>query len=161
MTVLVTAFVQLLSFIAFQAIMDLERLSRRARAYLGLAILSTLLTCAYSGEVGWMMSLPADALTIDNGVDWKDSKFAGFFVLYLLFQISLAIGPMYMAWLVFCLFSSELPFLQLADSLAFRIISTFTNEPRRVAHYAGFLRSIMACGTAIFFGVAASGVSLQ
>lgn len=42
-----------------------------------------------------------------------------------------------------------------------RLISCFTNEPRRVGHYAGFMRSGMACGTTVFFGIAAAGVSIQ
>ncbi|KAI1623022.1 hypothetical protein EDD37DRAFT_633617 [Exophiala viscosa] len=136
---LVTAVIQLLAFIGFQYILDLERLSRKARAYAGFGILFTVLVAAYSGEAGWFFSHPSGFLTVANGVDWTESGFGGFFVLFLLFQIAAAIGPMYLCWL----------------------ISTFTNEPRRVGYYAGFMRSGMACGTAAFFGVAASGVSLE
>lgn len=86
-----------------------------------------------------MTTLPSDVFTVENGIDWTDSGFGGFFVIYLLFQIAAAIGPMFLCW----------------------TISTFTNEPKRVAHYAGFMRSVMACGTASFFGIAAGGVSVQ
>lgn len=60
-------------------------------------------------------------------------------MIYILFQIAAAIGPMFLCW----------------------TISTFTNEPKKVAYWAGFMRSAMACGTASFFGVAAGGVPVR
>ena len=45
--------------------------------------------------------------------------------------------------------------------LSLRLIASITNEPRRVGRYAGLLRATMAAGTAIFFGVAAGGATLQ
>ncbi|KAK4936650.1 hypothetical protein LTR10_022502 [Elasticomyces elasticus] len=83
---LITAVIQLLAFIGFQAILDLEKLSRRARAYAGFAILFTILVAAYTGETGWFFSHPSGFLTVANGVDWTESGFGGFFVLFSSFR---------------------------------------------------------------------------
>lgn len=97
---MITAIVQLLAFIGFQAILDMERLSRKTRAFVGYAILFTCVAGAYSGEAGWFYSHPRGFMTAANGVDWSESGFAGFFIIFIIFQVAAAIGPMYLCWYV-------------------------------------------------------------
>ncbi len=84
----------------------MERFSRKTRAYAGYAILFTCVVAAYAGETGWFFSHPRGFLTVANGVDWTDSGFGGFFVIFLIFQIAAAIAPMYLCWCVLLSFCS-------------------------------------------------------
>ncbi|KIX99216.1 uncharacterized protein Z520_04792 [Fonsecaea multimorphosa CBS 102226] len=138
--VFIGAIFEILGFMSMRMILDTEKLSRKARAYLGFAYMFTTLLAAYAGELGWMYTRPSGTFTQTNGVDWTDPGFAGFFVIFQLFQLSVTSVPMFISWLVM----------------------TITNEPMRVGRYAGLLKGGTASGIAAFFGVAASGtVSLQ
>jgi hypothetical protein len=41
------------------------------------------------------------------------------------------------------------------------LLSSLTNDPKKSDAYAGLLRSVMAAGVAVGFGIAASGVTVR
>jgi NADH:ubiquinone oxidoreductase subunit 6 (subunit J) len=96
--VFVGAIFEILGFVTMRMILDTEKLSRKARAYLGFAYMFTTLLVAYAGELGWMFTRPSGTFTQANGVDFTDSGFAGFFVIFQLFQLSVTSVPMFISW---------------------------------------------------------------
>jgi hypothetical protein len=82
----------------FPKLLDNERLSRKARAYSGLAVFFTVTAAAYIGELSWMYTRPKGTFLKANGVDWTDSRFAPWFIIFILFQLSIAVAPMYVSW---------------------------------------------------------------
>lgn len=96
--VFIGAIFEILGFVSMRMILDTEKLSRKARAYLGFAYMFTNLLAAYAGELGWMYTRPSGTFTKTNGVDWADPGFAGFFVIFQLFQLSVTSVPMFISW---------------------------------------------------------------
>jgi len=122
------------------SLLDIPWLTRPTRARLGLVVIATITIGIYSGEGGWLFdAIPYDEPESNPAYDWTSSHFPGFFVLAVLFNMLGAIGPVYIAWL----------------------LTSLTNDPRKSAHYAGLIRSVMAAGTAVAFGVAAGGTSYR
>lgn len=122
------------------ALLDFPRLTRPARAKVGFLVLASITVGIYSGEGAWLFSvIPQDQPQSVPAYDWTSSHFPGFFVLSVLFNTLGAIGPVYIAWL----------------------LASLTNDPRKSGHYAGLIRSTMAAGTAVAFGIAAGGTSYR
>ncbi|EXJ85985.1 hypothetical protein A1O1_06354 [Capronia coronata CBS 617.96] len=119
-------------------LLDWPRLSRPTRARVGFCVLASIIVSIYSGEGGWLYNdLPQDEPEDNPAYDWTSSHFAGFFVLDVLFSTVGAMSPVYVAWL----------------------LASLTNDPRKSGQYAGLIRSVMAAGTAVAFGIAAGGTS--
>jgi len=110
------------------------------RAKIGITMIALLIFGIYSGEAGWLFSvIPQTQPESKPAYDWTDSSFAGFLVIFVIFNLLGAVAPVYVAWL----------------------LASLTNDPKKSGHYAGLLRSVMAAGTAIGFGIAAAGVSIR
>ena len=84
--------------IGYSWVLDVKSLSRKARGYLGGGLLFIFVAAAYSGEAGWLSTLSPGTLSTPNGIDWTQSGFGGFFVLYMMFQIINGVYPMYSSW---------------------------------------------------------------
>lgn len=125
---------------SFGFLLDNPNWPRPKRAKIGVFLIASLIVGIYAGEAGWLFSvIPKTEPESKPAYDWTDPSFAGFFVIFVIFNLLGAVAPVYVAWL----------------------LSSLTNDPRKSGAYAGLIRSVMAGGTAIGFGIAASGVSVR
>ncbi|KAH8646240.1 hypothetical protein BX600DRAFT_519078 [Xylariales sp. PMI_506] len=134
----ISAVVEVIATYGFGLILDNHSWSRPKRARIGILLMSLLIIGIYSGEAGWLFAvIPPDEPESKPAYDWTSSSFPGFFVIFVIFNTLGAVAPVYLSWL----------------------LSSLTNDPKKSGAYAGLLRSVMAAGVAIGFGIAAAGVS--
>ena len=121
-------------------LLDSPGLSRSTRAKIGYSVLAALTIGIYAGEAGWLFSvIPSSEPASNPAYDWTSPHFPGFFVLYELFSVLGAVSPVFAGW----------------------CFASLTNDPKKSGAYAGFIRSTMAAGVCIAFGIAAGGVSTR
>ncbi|OJJ45198.1 hypothetical protein ASPZODRAFT_2109441 [Penicilliopsis zonata CBS 506.65] len=136
----VAAIVEVIATLGFGLLLDHPAWPRRVRAKVGILLMSLLIFGIYSGEAGWLFRvISAAELASEPAYDWTDPSFAGFFVIFVVFNTLGSVAPVYIAWL----------------------LASLTNDPKKSAAYAGLLRSAMAAGVAIGFGIASAGVTIR
>jgi hypothetical protein len=122
------------------SLLDFPGLSRSTRGKIGFSVLAALTLGIYAGEAGWLFSvIPQTEPASNPAYDWTSPEFPGFFILYELFGVLGAVGPVFTGW----------------------VFASLTNDPKRSGHYAGLIRSVMAGGVCIAFGIAAGGVTTR
>ncbi|CDK28040.1 unnamed protein product [Kuraishia capsulata CBS 1993] len=120
---------------ALSQVLDLKYVTRPTRAKIGFAIVACFVIGGYMGEGIWLYhTLPSTQPESVPAYDFTSSSFGGFMICYILLSCSTIIYPVYLGWLV----------------------GTYSNDPTITSYYAGFIRSMSACGAAIAFGMAAA-----
>ncbi|KAL8990143.1 MAG: hypothetical protein Q9169_008198 [Polycauliona sp. 2 TL-2023] len=109
--------------------------SRRARGFISVAVVATIVIAGWIGLTVWLYKNPMDLLNPPL-FDWTDGPFGGFFVLNLIFGINMVIYQVTVQW----------------------IISSFTNDPEKLARLAGLVKGVLAGGLAAAFGTEAAGI---
>lgn len=105
-----------------------------------MSVIALMTFSVYAGEAGWLFSvIPQSEPESIPAYDWTNARFAGFFVLFIIFTVLGQLIPIYIGWL----------------------LASLTNDPKKSGAYAGLIKSVMAAGTAVGFGIAASGVSVR
>ncbi|KAI4213366.1 MAG: hypothetical protein LQ349_009289, partial [Xanthoria aureola] len=109
--------------------------SRRARGFVSVAVVATIVIAGWIGLTVWLYKNPMDLLNPPL-FDWTDGPFGGFFVLNLIFGMNMVIYQVTVQW----------------------IISSFTNDPEELARLAGLVKGVLAGGVAAAFGTEAAGL---
>jgi hypothetical protein len=140
LTQFIASIIEVFATIGFGNILDYEGWTRPQRAKVGFYIIATLTIATYSGQAGWMYSAISQKEPQDAPLhDFTSSFFAGYFLLYILFNTLNACIPEYFAW----------------------VLAALANNPRQSGIYAGLLRSIIAAGTAVGFGMSVAKVDVR
>ncbi|KZV77523.1 MFS general substrate transporter [Peniophora sp. CONT] len=115
-------------FIGF-AILDAPRIKRRTRGWLGLAFVSVCVITVWSCALAWQLKFTR-ATDIDK-MSYRDHAYAPKGTLYFFFYVSDAAY----------------------QALAYWIMGAITNDPFKLARYAGFYKAIQSAGAAGSFGM--------
>ncbi|KAL1918683.1 uncharacterized protein VTP21DRAFT_2705 [Calcarisporiella thermophila] len=122
---------QILASIGFGWFLDWTRLSRRTRAFAGLAFVFTVFSVVWGGGLAFQLTSPSPPEKSPN-VDWTDGhRFGGPFVLFMLYGACDAFFQVYCYW----------------------IMGALTNDPLRLSRYAGFYKGVQSAGAAVSWGI--------
>ncbi|KAG8529646.1 uncharacterized protein KY384_005127 [Bacidia gigantensis] len=110
--------------------------SRRTRGVVSVAAVAIIVIAGWIGITVWLYNNPMDPLNPPL-FDWTDGPFGGFFVLNLIFGINSVIYQVTVQW----------------------VISSFTNDPEKLARLAGLVKGVLAGGVAAAFGTEAAGLT--
>lgn len=118
-------------FIGF-FVLDGKFLHRRARGYLGLAVVIVLTIIVWAVGLSWQVTFERDYVTTHGQfLSYHDSNYAGKGALYFFYYF---IDACYQA-------------------LAYWIMSALTNDPFKLARYAGLYKAIQSAGNAGSYGM--------
>jgi len=116
-------------------ILDIKGVGRRNRGYLGLGAVTVMVVVVWACALSWQVTFDR-AIATANGndgklINYKDSNFAAKGTLYFFYYFS---DASYQA-------------------LAYWIMSALTNDPFKLARFAGFYKAIQSAGGAGSFGM--------
>ncbi|EXJ80501.1 hypothetical protein A1O1_08646 [Capronia coronata CBS 617.96] len=118
-------------------ILDNKRMNRRTRTLVGLTFVAVPLYAAWIWQIvrvrNWNRNDPP---TYDKLVDWSDSDFVSAFFLFMLTWVASNLWQYIMMY----------------------FLGAITNDPVRLAHYAGIYRGFLAAGEALLFGLDSIGI---
>lgn len=125
---------QIFGAISFGFFLDSQRLSRRNRAIVGWGVLFGIVMVIWGGGykviAQWdgqeRRRMGADPPETPN-IDVKDSKYAGYVILYIFYGFLDAMWQTYAYWLM----------------------GALSNDPRKLAYFAGFYKGIQSAGAAV------------
>jgi len=109
--------------------LDVKFLSRRNRGYLGLAIVTTLTIIVWAVGLSWQTTFTRE--TKFTHINYKDDNYKGKGAIFFFYYFSDS-----------CF-----------QALAYWIMSALTNDPFRLARYAGFYKAVQSAGSAGSFGM--------
>jgi len=109
--------------------LDIKFLSRRNRGYLGLAIVTSLTVIVWAIGLSWQVSFSRESVL--TKISYKDADYTGKGALFFFYYFSDS-----------CF-----------QALAYWIMSAMTNDPFKLARYAGFYKAIQSAGSAGSFGM--------
>ncbi|KAI9061564.1 MFS general substrate transporter [Trametes sanguinea] len=114
-------------------VLDLKYLHRRNRGYLGLAVATVLVIIVWAVALAWQVTFTREDVTngTANKINYHDSNYKGKGALYFFFYFSDA-----------CY-----------QALAYWIMSALTNDPFKLARYAGLYKALQSAGSAGSFGM--------
>ncbi|KAF7967169.1 hypothetical protein HWV62_13181 [Athelia sp. TMB] len=110
-------------------VLDIKYLGRRNRGFLGLAIVTSLTVIVWAIGLSWQSTFTRE--TKFTFINYKDSNYKGKGALFFFYYFS---DSCYQA-------------------LAYWIMSAMTNDPFKLARYAGFYKAIQSAGSAGSFGM--------
>ncbi|KAK5324186.1 hypothetical protein LTR93_004973 [Exophiala xenobiotica] len=128
---------QIIGAAAFGACLDWTRFNRRTRALMGWAMLFTLVMCIWGG--GYKFLLKTDRNIKGPAMDLFDTGYIWYLFLYMSY------GLLDSLWQVFCYYT----------------MGAMSNDPRKLAYYAGFYKSIQAVGATAISKLDAEKVSFH
>ncbi|KAJ9499751.1 hypothetical protein H2202_004741 [Exophiala xenobiotica] len=128
---------QIIGAAAFGAFLDWTRFNRRTRALMGWAMLFTLVMCIWGG--GYKFLLKTDRNIKGPAMDLFDTGYIWYLFLYMSY------GLLDSLWQVFCYYT----------------MGAMSNDPRKLAYYAGFYKSIQAVGATAISKLDAEKVSFH
>ncbi|KAI0695639.1 MFS general substrate transporter [Cytidiella melzeri] len=114
-------------------VLDAKHLGRRARGYLGLAVVTTLTIVIWSVSLSWQVTFQRDYVQKHNGsfINYHDSNYAGKGTLYFFYYFN---DSCYQA-------------------LIYWIMSAMTNDPFQLARFAGLYKAVQSAGNAGSYGM--------
>ncbi|CDO77572.1 hypothetical protein BN946_scf184926.g9 [Trametes cinnabarina] len=114
-------------------VLDLKYLHRRNRGYLGLAVAAVLVIIVWAVALAWQVTFTREDVAngTANKINYHDSNYKGKGALYFFFYFSDA-----------CY-----------QALAYWIMSALTNDPFKLARYAGLYKALQSAGSAGSFGM--------
>ncbi|RDW57370.1 hypothetical protein BP5796_12820 [Coleophoma crateriformis] len=129
-------FIQIPASIGMTWILDSRRFGRRrTRALVGITVMSAITLGICSAEAAWLSQKKINRNETGPSTDWKDSAFAGAFVIYVIY------GSVYSIY-------------QIATQY---VICSLTNDPSILARYAGVFRGVTALGMMFSFIIDGNG----
>ncbi|KAH8694054.1 major facilitator superfamily domain-containing protein [Talaromyces proteolyticus] len=129
-------FIQIPASIGMTFILDNPRFGlRKTRALIGISVMSAITLGICSAEAAWLTQHHIDRNKAGPSTDWTDSAFAGAFVIYVIY------GSVYSIY-------------QIATQY---VICSLTNQPERLARYAGVFRGVTALGMMFSFIIDGNG----
>ncbi|CEP07738.1 hypothetical protein [Parasitella parasitica] len=127
---------QILGSLMIGILLDYQRMTRRGRGLLALAILFVVVMAVWAGGFAFQLNFNND---FDTPIGWKDSGFGGPFVLYMFYGFTDSLYQSYLYWLM----------------------GAMSNDPSLLARYAGFYKATQSAGAAISFGIDAVNIPLR
>ncbi|KAI8887849.1 MFS general substrate transporter [Backusella circina FSU 941] len=127
---------QVIGSIMIGYLLDYQGMSRRGRGLLALFLLFLIVMAVWAGGFVFQLTFDND---FDQPIGWKDSRFGGPFVLFLLYGFSDSLYQSYMYWLM----------------------GAMSNDASLLARYAGFYKATQSAGAAISFGIDAVDIPLR
>ncbi|KAI8381392.1 major facilitator superfamily domain-containing protein [Radiomyces spectabilis] len=127
---------QILGSLMLGFLLDFQGMSRRSRGLLGLTIIFAVLMAVWAGGFVFQLTFFNDYKDL---VHWTDQRFAGPFVLFIMYGFSDSLYQSYMYWLM----------------------GAMSNDPALLARYAGFYKAVQSAGAAIAFGIDAVNIPLR
>ncbi|KAI0747214.1 MFS general substrate transporter [Daedaleopsis nitida] len=112
-------------------VLDLPFLARRTRGYLGLAVVVTLTVIVWSVALSWQVTFTRESIKDIKRINYHDSNYKGKGALYFFFYFADATY----------------------QALAYWIMSALTNDPFKLARYAGIYKALQSAGSAGSFGM--------
>lgn len=114
-------------------VLDAPYMARRTRGYVGLAVVSVLVITVWSVGLSWQVDFTRNYVADHNGhrLSYHDANYAGKGALYFFYYFSDA-----------CY-----------QALAYWIMSALTNDPFKLARYAGLYKAVQSAGSAGSFGM--------
>ena len=128
---------QIFGALAFGTFLDWSRFSRRRRGLLGWCVLFVLVNVIWGG--GLAFERKTNRNTPSPKQDLFDSGYVGHLFLYMFYGFLDACWQTYAYWLM----------------------GALSNDPRKLAYFAGFYKSIQSAGAAVVWRIDAIGVSFQ
>ncbi|KAL1924388.1 uncharacterized protein VTP21DRAFT_7423 [Calcarisporiella thermophila] len=128
-------FAQIVGALAFGVFLDSGSLSRRRRAYFGLAFVGIAFSATWCAALFWQLTFSKG--TKQPEVDWESPHFAEKFFVYVLFGICDSVFQVYCYWLM----------------------GAMSNDSMELSRYAGFYKGIQSAGGAISWAIDASSIS--
>ncbi|KAI0826330.1 MFS general substrate transporter [Irpex lacteus] len=114
-------------------VLDAPYMARRTRGYVGLAIVAVMVIIVWSVGLSWQVDFDRNYVADhgDKRINYHDSNYAGKGTLYFFYYFSDA-----------CY-----------QALAYWIMSALTNDPFKLARYAGLYKAVQSAGSAGSFGM--------
>lgn len=117
-------------------VLDIERLKRRTRGYIGLALVTVITIIVWSAALAWQVTFSRANVSDTNRISYHDHKtYAPKGALFFFFYFG---DSCYQA-------------------LIYWVMSALTNDPFKLARFAGFYKAIQSAGSAGSFGMDAVG----
>lgn len=131
-------FIQLPASFGMTYILDNARFGKRkTRSLIGISVMSAITLGICSAEAGWLARNDINRDVEGPSIDWTESGFAAPFVIYIIY------GSVYSIY-------------QIATQY---VICALTNDPERLARYAGVFRGVTALGMMFSFILDGQGVA--
>ncbi|KAI9305640.1 major facilitator superfamily domain-containing protein [Cunninghamella echinulata] len=127
---------QIVASLLIGALLDYQRLTRRKRAIIALAIIFCTCLAVWVGGFIFQLTFSND---YNDPIHWTSQGFAGPFVLYILYGFTDALYQSYLYWLM----------------------GAMSNDPSILSRYAGFYKALQSAGAAISFGIDACNIPLK
>lgn len=128
---------QMLGAIAIGFVLDSKRFSRPVRARIGWSLLFVLSMAIWGGGLKFQLGVTRENVTDLTLLDFKDSGYIGPMFLYMFYGVFDAIFQSFVFW----------------------VLGTFSNNPKKVALYASFYKSLQSAFAAISWRLDAMGHS--
>ncbi|KZS90290.1 MFS general substrate transporter [Sistotremastrum niveocremeum HHB9708] len=110
-------------------ILDIHRFNRRTRAFVGWGVLVAMVLIVHIWGYEYQKNYTRESVSVaedPNKIDWSDHGFAGKIWLY-----------------IFCGFLDSM-----WQTAAYWMMGAMSNDPEKLAHFAGFYKSIQSAGAA-------------
>ncbi|KAL1941804.1 hypothetical protein VTO73DRAFT_6804 [Trametes versicolor] len=111
--------------------LDLKFLRRRTRGLLGLAVVTVLVVIVWAVSLSWQVTFTRADVSDANRINYHDANYKGKGALFFFYYFSDA-----------CY-----------QALAYWIMSALTNDPFKLARYAGLYKALQSAGSAGSFGM--------
>ncbi|OJT02758.1 UNC93-like protein [Trametes pubescens] len=111
--------------------LDLKFLRRRTRGLLGLGVVTVLVVIVWAVSLSWQVTFTRADVSDANRINYHDSNYKGKGALFFFYYFSDA-----------CY-----------QALAYWIMSALTNDPFKLARYAGLYKALQSAGSAGSFGM--------
>lgn len=118
---------QMLGAIAIGMLLDLQRFTRPVRARIGWSVVFVLGLAIWGGGLKFQIGVTRENVKELTPIDFKDSNYVGPMFLYMFYGLYDAIFQSFIFW----------------------VLGTFSNNPKKVALYASFYKSIQSAFAAI------------
>ncbi|KAI5799921.1 major facilitator superfamily domain-containing protein [Geopyxis carbonaria] len=135
---------QIIGSVAFGYFLDNQRMTRRSRAIWGWVLLFVVANAIWGGGLKAELGIsrpPADVKPEDwfRGMDVFDKDFTWYMLLYMFYGVLDAIWQTFAYWLM----------------------GALSNDPRKLAYFAGFYKGIQSAGAAVIWGLDTDGVPFR
>ncbi|KAG0192958.1 hypothetical protein DFQ28_006990 [Apophysomyces sp. BC1034] len=127
---------QIFGSVGLGFLLDTQRMSRRKRGLVGLAVVFLIMMGVWAGGMAFQLTFDND---FKDPVYWTNTGFGGPFVLYILYGFTDSLYQSYLYWLM----------------------GAMSNDPALLARYAGFYKAVQSAGAAISFGIDAAGTPFK
>ncbi|KAI8380758.1 major facilitator superfamily domain-containing protein [Blakeslea trispora] len=127
---------QIIGSLLIGFLLDHRAMTRRGRGLLALVLIFFVCMAVWAGGFVFQLTFNND---FKDAIGWRDPRFGGPFVLYLLYGFTDSIYQSYMYWLM----------------------GAMSNDPSLLARYAGFYKAVQSAGAAVSFGIDAVNIPLR